>query len=73
MLRFAALVVVMVLGIFLIIAGCMLVIENKRLAIYSGTGHRFEYSDFFTSTARQNIAVIGGLLVLAGFGAFVFL
>lgn len=63
----------MIIGVLLIIAGCMLVIENKRLAVYSGSGHRFDHSDFYTSTARQNIAIVGCMLVAAGLGAFLFL
>ena len=63
----------MILGVLLMLAGCLLVIENKRIALYTGNGHRYDYFDFSSSAARQNVAIIGGLLFVAGFGGFLFL
>jgi hypothetical protein len=53
--------------------GCLLVIRNKEVAVYTGTVQRGFYSQFSTSAARQNIAIVGALLFAAGLAAFILL
>jgi len=63
----------MILGSIFMLIGCVLVIRNKDIAVYTGTSERGYYSQFSTSAARQNIAIVGALLFGAGFAAFLFL
>jgi hypothetical protein len=63
----------MLIGSIFMLIGCLLVIRNREIAMYTGTTQRGLYSQFSTSAARQNIAVIGALLFGAGLAAFVFL
>jgi hypothetical protein len=63
----------MLIGAVLILIGFALAIENKPLAAYFARERRRVFSDFTTSTGRQNIAIIGVFLVGAGIAAFVFL
>lgn len=53
--------------------GCLLAIRNREIAMYTGTTQSGHYSQFSTSAARQNIAIVGVLLFGAGLAAFVFL
>ena len=53
--------------------GCLLVVKNREIAVYTGVAQRGYYSQFSTSAARQNIAIVGALLFGAGFAAFLFL
>lgn len=63
----------MILGSALMLIGCLLVIRNKEIAVYTGTTtQKGFYSHFSTSAARQNIAIVGALLFGAGFAAFLF-
>ena len=63
----------MIVGLLLMLLGCLLVIENKWLADHIGRDYRHSFTEFSTSVTRQNIAIIGGVLFITGFGAFVFL
>jgi hypothetical protein len=63
----------MIIGSIFMLVGCLLVIRNKEIATYTGTTQRSFYSQFSTSAARQNIAVVGALLFGAGLAAFIFL
>jgi hypothetical protein len=63
----------MILGSILMLIGCLLVVRNREVAVYTGTSKRGYYSQFSTSAARQNIAIVGALIFGAGLVAFVFL
>jgi hypothetical protein len=63
----------MLIGSILMLIGCLLAIRNREIAMYTGTTQRGHYSQFSTSAARQNIAIVGVLLFGAGLAAFVFL
>lgn len=63
----------MLIGCILMLCGCLLVIRNREIAVYTGTAQRGFYSQFSTSAARQNIAIVGALLFGAGLAAFLFL
>ena len=63
----------MLIGSIFMLIGCLLVIRNREIAVYTGTAQRGLYSHFSTSAARQNIAVVGALLFGAGLAAFFFL
>jgi hypothetical protein len=66
-------VVIMLIGCILMLFGCLLVIRNREIAVYTGTAQRGYHSQFSTSAARQNIAIVGALLFGAGLAAFIFL
>jgi hypothetical protein len=63
----------MILGSILMLIGCLLVIQNRQIAAYTGGAPRSFYSEFTTSAARQNIAIVGALVFGAGFAAFLLL
>jgi hypothetical protein len=63
----------MIIGSIFMLVGCLLVIRNREIAVYTGTTQRSFYTHFSTSAARQNIAVVGALLFGAGLAAFIFL
>jgi len=63
----------MIIGAILMLIGVLLVIRNREIAVFTGTTQRGYYSQFSTSAARQNIAIVGALLFGAGFAAFLFL
>ena len=63
----------MILGSIFMLIGCVLVIRNEDIAIYTGSSQKGFYSQFSTSAARQNIAIVGAVLFGAGFAAFLFL
>ena len=63
----------MLLGTIIMLTGIVLLIANKEIAIVTGAVQRGYFNQFGSSAARQNIAIIGLLLSLAGFGAFLFL
>jgi len=55
------------------LVGCLLVIRNKDIAVLMHVEHRGHFSELSTSSARQNIAIIGTLVFGAGIGAFALL
>jgi len=63
----------MLLGAILMLVGCLLVIRNKDVAVLMHVEHRGHFSELSTSSARQNIAIIGALVFGAGVGAFALL
>ncbi len=63
----------MLLGTVLMLIGIVLVSTNKKVAVMTGTTRQPHFNGFWDSAARQNIAIIGFLLAIAGFSAFLFL
>ena len=63
----------MLQGSILILLGVALVVVNKEIGIITGTVKPGYFSDFWSSTARQNIAIIGVLFSVAGLFAILLL
>ena len=64
----------MVLGAILVILGSLMIVRNRNIAVLLGhEGYSRYYLRFHNSITRQNIAIIGALIVAAGFGLIVIL
>jgi hypothetical protein len=64
----------MILGAILVIIGSLMVARNRDLALLLGhEGYSRYHMRFINSVTRQNIAIVGILVVAAGFGLIVML
>lgn len=60
----------MIFGVILIIAGCVLVLGNQKLAVLFGEDPHRHFERISSSVARMNIAIIGAITVVAGLTTF---
>jgi len=61
----------MIIGLFLMIVGGMLLYRNRDLAVLLGRDPHINQWGFMSSVVRQNIAVLGTVLVVGGLVFFV--
>jgi hypothetical protein len=63
----------MLVSVIAILIGCLMIVGNGNIGRMTGTVQRGQFSDLSTSVAPQNIAIIGGVLIVVGFAGFIFL
>jgi hypothetical protein len=54
------------IAVVLISAGAFLALFNFRIALFLSGGPRSMHDNFLTSTARQNVAFVGGACLFGG-------
>lgn len=60
----------MIFGMILIIAGCVLMLGNQKVAVFFGEDPYRHFESISSSVARLNIAIIGAIAVVAGLTTF---
>jgi hypothetical protein len=56
----------MIIGLILMIVGALLVMRNRDVAMLFGREPHTAQWGFMTSTARQNVAVMGSVFFIGG-------
>ena len=59
----------MILGVILIIAGCILMLRNRDVAVLFGEDRHRHFERISSSVVRTNVAVVGAITVAAGVAA----
>jgi len=56
----------MILGVALMLIGGLLVLRNRKIAIFLGREPKIDQWGFMTSFIRQNIALFGMIFLIGG-------
>lgn len=62
----------MLTGSIVMLVGCLFLIGYRDIAVHTGIVRRVGYSRTSASGAEQIFSILGGLLLVFGFGYFMF-